>query len=100
MEWAKRSLPQVPFCITWKTPNTKTRHTFPRSRALMKTSLYGSTSSRFATWRLYTAQQEGGVPLIEILDRTVTPMGSRQLRKWMILPLKEKAAIEERLFDR
>ena len=43
------------------------------------------------------SQNDGGVPLINILDRTVTPMGSRQLRKWMILPLKEKAAIEERL---
>src|SRR5688572_1048299 len=40
---------------------------------------------------------EGGVPLIQILDQTVTPMGSRQLRKWMVLPLKEKAAIDERL---
>lgn len=44
------------------------------------------------------SQHDGGVPLIEILDRTVTPMGSRQLRKWMILPLKEQQAIEERLF--
>lgn len=43
------------------------------------------------------SQHDGGVPLIEILDRTVTAMGSRQLRKWMILPLKEKTAIEERL---
>lgn len=43
------------------------------------------------------AQQEGGFPLINVLDHTLTPMGSRQLRKWMILPLKEKADIEERL---
>lgn len=43
------------------------------------------------------AQQEGGFPLIDVLDHTLTPMGSRQLRKWMILPLKERAAIEERL---
>lgn len=43
------------------------------------------------------AQQDGGVPLIDILDHTVTPMGSRQLRKWMILPLKERSAIGERL---
>ncbi|MBT1703075.1 DNA mismatch repair protein MutS [Chryseosolibacter indicus] len=43
------------------------------------------------------AQHEGGVPLIDILDQTATPMGSRQLRKWMILPLKDKIAIEERL---
>lgn len=46
---------------------------------------------------LIQAQQEGGVPLIDILDHTVTPMGSRQLRKWMILPLKDKVAIDERL---
>ena len=43
------------------------------------------------------SQHEGGVPLLEILDQTVTPMGSRLLRKWMILPLKEKPAIDERL---
>ncbi|WP_200975133.1 DNA mismatch repair protein MutS [Echinicola sp. 20G] len=42
-------------------------------------------------------QQDGGVPLIHILDQTVTPMGSRMMKKWMVLPLKEKAPIEERL---
>ncbi|MDP2040889.1 MAG: DNA mismatch repair protein MutS [Algoriphagus sp.] len=42
-------------------------------------------------------QHEGGVPLINILDQTVTPMGSRMMKKWMVLPLKEKQAIEERL---
>ena len=31
------------------------------------------------------------------MDQTVTPMGSRLLRKWLVLPLKEKAAIDERL---
>ena len=40
---------------------------------------------------------ENGVPLIQVLDQTVTPMGSRQLRKWMVLPLKERTLIEERL---
>ncbi len=42
-------------------------------------------------------QHEGGVPLIEILDHTVTPMGSRMMKKWMVLPLKEKKLIDERL---
>ncbi|MFM7628340.1 MAG: DNA mismatch repair protein MutS [Algoriphagus sp.] len=42
-------------------------------------------------------QHEGGVPLIQILDQTLTPMGSRMMKKWMVLPLKEKQAIEERL---
>lgn len=42
-------------------------------------------------------QQDGGVPLINILDQTVTPMGSRMMKKWMVLPLKEKDQIDERL---
>jgi DNA mismatch repair protein MutS len=41
-------------------------------------------------------QQEGGVPLIQILDRTHTPMGSRMMKKWLVLPLKEKELIMER----
>ena len=46
---------------------------------------------------IVSSQNEGGIPLLHILDQTVTPMGSRNLRKWMILPLKEKQSIEERL---
>lgn len=45
---------------------------------------------------LVYAQQNDGVPLISILDETETPMGARLLKKWMVLPLKEKAEIEER----
>ena len=41
-------------------------------------------------------QQEGGVPLIDVLDCTCTPMGARLLKKWVVLPLKDKAAIENR----
>lgn len=42
-------------------------------------------------------QHESGVPLIDILDHTQTPMGGRLLRRWMVLPLKDKIAIDERL---
>lgn len=42
-------------------------------------------------------QQEGGIPLIDILDQTITPMGARLLKKWVIMPLKNKASIEKRL---
>lgn len=42
-------------------------------------------------------QHENGVPLIAVLDSTLTPMGGRMLQKWMVLPLKEKALIDERL---
>ncbi|MBO3269974.1 DNA mismatch repair protein MutS [Hymenobacter defluvii] len=46
---------------------------------------------------LVHAQHPGGVPLIDILDQTVTPMGARLLRKWVVLPLKEPAQIQRRL---
>jgi DNA mismatch repair protein MutS len=46
---------------------------------------------------IVSSHNEGGVPLLHVLDQTVTPMGSRNLRKWMILPLKERHGIEERL---
>ena len=42
-------------------------------------------------------QHDGGIPLLQILDRTITPMGGRMLRQWMVLPLRNKHAIEERL---
>lgn len=42
-------------------------------------------------------QHENGVPLISILDHTSTPMGGRMMKKWMVLPLKEKKLIDERL---
>ncbi|UXP33071.1 DNA mismatch repair protein MutS [Reichenbachiella agarivorans] len=42
-------------------------------------------------------QQQDGVPLLDILDYTSTPMGARLLKKWMVLPLKEKTLIESRL---
>ncbi|TAE04497.1 MAG: DNA mismatch repair protein MutS, partial [Bacteroidetes bacterium] len=46
---------------------------------------------------LIQAQQEGGVPLSEILDQTITPMGARLMRKWMVMPLKNLSQIQERL---
>jgi DNA mismatch repair protein MutS len=40
--------------------------------------------------------QEGGVPLIALIDQTLTAMGGRLLRKWLVLPLKELKMIEQR----
>ncbi len=42
-------------------------------------------------------QQEGGVALATILDQTSTPMGSRMLKRWLLLPLKDQSAIDHRL---
>jgi len=46
---------------------------------------------------LVQAQHPEGVPLLQVLDHTVTPMGARLLKKWLVLPLKETAPIERRL---
>ena len=38
-----------------------------------------------------------GNTLLSVLDRTVTPMGARRLREWVLRPLRSKSGIEERL---
>ncbi|HEU5040517.1 MAG TPA: DNA mismatch repair protein MutS [Gemmatimonadales bacterium] len=38
-----------------------------------------------------------GCTLLETIDRTVTPMGGRLLRQWLLSPLRDVAAIERRL---
>lgn len=46
---------------------------------------------------LVHSPNENAVTLLQVLDQTLTPMGSRMLRKWILMPLKEKVLIEERL---
>lgn len=45
---------------------------------------------------LLSSPHTTGVPLSRILDKTVSPMGSRQLKKWIVLPLSSVAEIEKR----
>jgi len=46
---------------------------------------------------LVNALDEDGKSLLDVLDRTVTPMGSRLLHRWLLFPLKDPKAINERL---
>lgn len=46
---------------------------------------------------LLDSSNSNAVTLLNILDHTLSPMGSRMLRKWILLPLKDKILIEERL---
>ncbi len=46
---------------------------------------------------LINSMHEKGVPLISILDKTISPMGSRLLKRWIVLPLKDIQQINERL---
>lgn len=45
---------------------------------------------------LIHSQNEQAVTLLDVIDKTICPMGSRLLRKWLLLPLKDKILIEER----
>lgn len=46
---------------------------------------------------LFGSLNEGGRSLIDIIDKTVSPMGSRMLKRWVALPLKEVKLINDRL---
>ncbi|MDQ3192713.1 MAG: DNA mismatch repair protein MutS [Bacteroidota bacterium] len=46
---------------------------------------------------LFSSANQDAVTLIDIIDQTVSPMGSRMLKRWLALPLKELQPIEERL---
>jgi DNA mismatch repair protein MutS len=46
---------------------------------------------------LYHPLQEGARTLIDVIDRTHSPMGARLLKRWMALPLKDVVPINERL---
>jgi DNA mismatch repair protein MutS len=46
---------------------------------------------------LLNSPYEHAKTLLDVLDQTVSPMGSRQLRRWIILPLKNRQPVEERL---
>jgi DNA mismatch repair protein MutS len=46
---------------------------------------------------LVYSPNENAKTLIDILDQTLTPMGSRLLRRWIVMPLKDTQAIEQRL---
>ena len=46
---------------------------------------------------LISTMNEGGKSLLEVLDKTISPMGARMMRRWMVFPLKDAKPIENRL---
>ena len=46
---------------------------------------------------LYGSNHENGKSLIDVIDKTISPMGARLLKRWLALPLKNCDAINERL---
>lgn len=46
---------------------------------------------------LVSTMNEDGKSLLNIIDKTISPMGSRMLRRWILFPLKDVKPIHERL---
>ena len=46
---------------------------------------------------LVSTMNEDGKSLLNILDKTISPMGSRMMRRWLMFPLKDLLPIEKRL---
>ncbi len=46
---------------------------------------------------LVDTMNEGGKSLLDIIDNTISPMGARMLRRWVVFPLKDVTPINERL---
>lgn len=46
---------------------------------------------------LIAPMNEDGSSLLNVIDNTITPMGGRMLRRWMVFPLKDVKPINERL---
>lgn len=46
---------------------------------------------------LISTMNEGGKSLLDILDKTISPMGARLLRRWLVFPLKDAKPINNRL---
>ena len=45
---------------------------------------------------LLGSMNEGGTSLLNVIDKTISPMGGRLLRRWLVFPLKEVKAIRDR----
>ena len=46
---------------------------------------------------LMGSMNDGGTSLLDVIDRTISPMGARLLKRWVVFPLKNEKPINERL---
>ena len=46
---------------------------------------------------LVGSMNEGGTSLLDVIDHTISPMGARLLKRWIVFPLKDAKPINERL---
>ena len=74
------------------THNTDLRHIQSISR-IQSTEYVWLDRFTIRNLELVSSNHETGIPLIQVLDKTVSPMGARMLKKWVLLPLISKEKI-------
>jgi DNA mismatch repair protein MutS len=78
------------------TENTRVSHITTLSR-LQSDNYVWLDRFTIRNLELVQSNHENGVSLLQVLDHTVSPMGARLLRKWVLLPLLQLNMIRERL---
>ena len=46
---------------------------------------------------LIGSMNDGGTSLLDVIDKTISPMGARMLKRWVVFPLKDEKPINDRL---
>ena len=75
------------------------------TRAMHITSLSRIEEDRYVRLDKFTVRSleligsmnEGGTSLLDVIDRTISPMGARLLKRWVVFPLKDEKPVNERL---
>jgi DNA mismatch repair protein MutS len=78
------------------TENTNLKHILGISK-IQADHYVGLDRFTIRNLELIASNHEQGTSLIEVMDKTISPMGARLLRKWVLLPLKSVKSVEERL---
>ena len=77
------------------TENTRTDHV-SRINRIMPDNYVWMDGFTIRSLELLYSPHPGGVPLIDVMDSTISPMGGRLMRKWLVLPAKDQHTVERR----
>ncbi len=78
------------------TKHTNTKH-INNIRRVEEDSYVWLDNFSLRNLELFSSTSPNGKSLFEVINKTITAMGARTLKRWMSLPLKEREEIEERL---
>ena len=78
-----------------ETEHNQTKHIQKLTR-IEKSEYVWMDSFTIKNLELFKSPNRGAITLIDIVDKTKSPMGSRMIRRWLALPLKDSKEISDR----